>query len=618
VKRGISIGLIVLLLAAAGLLLFIEPTPRIVGRGARALTDGGEADSSSAAGESGPASELAATRVVEDAQGAAAEESLDDATAWPPMKAVRLHVVDAERRFELQHCEVREAAGFPSSLAANLAEPGDANAFARGDSPLDLQPGRSYSSLQTVVVRAEGYAPSSASIDWNAGGDQEIALRTGSTLELVLRGRPDQTSAKISLHRLDTLRRWMERRQESLRDWGDLQPKRLRSELSRLEHAAALLAGPIALGEIGDPALLVALRAGPPQREVAMNARFLQDDVELPGEEVVTIEGLEAGTWCVVVEHGRFMPEAAGAIEIEAPRHRLELPWRVREPPRRVEVTGRLIVDPAWFRDSPRERWTFDLGWAGDPFSIDQRDRLGWTEVTARAVADAPSGTYEFSFERVPGPWLARLDEVRAVIPIDVPSEGAHDLLLRVAPPAEVALTFVDGTSGKEARGVGVHWQPGAAREVFRVQGMRPELHADGRCQFLAPVGELDLWIISDGYGAVSRSIELLPGRNERRIELLPVAQLEAVLKEGDRSMPWTADHQLVILREGERRMSLTMRMSESDPVATFTFDVSGRWFVVLRDLDGYAPVEPIPVDLIAGQTAKIEIPLKKVRRGGP
>src|SRR5262249_54075515 len=143
--------------------------------------------------------------VAEPREPTAPDES-NSAAPWTPRPPVLLHVVDHERGFELKDVEVRSFGGVFIMTPA-LPDDSESTAILRGDSPLTLEDARDRRRAEMTVVRAPGYAPKRLSIDFQQGGDREVALDRGASLEVRVRGRPAGEKARLRLRPLEQVRR---------------------------------------------------------------------------------------------------------------------------------------------------------------------------------------------------------------------------------------------------------------------------------------------------------------------------------------------------------------------------------------------------------------------------
>ena len=370
----------------------------------------------------------------------------------------------------------------------------------------------------------------------------------------------------------------------------------------RLETAGTLL---IELTEY-DPAWNVLVRIKRGQALVGFN----RAELEIETRALTRAESLEPGAYTVTVEQGEwYNPISLGSSEATvSPGHQGRVVVRTRPPAESaqlVPVEGTLQVWPGDFYR--------DIGLSLLPLSEDLKSRQAWVSkfrYQMTKVEDQPS-ELRWNLGRVlPGDYRLTVFPNILEQELSVGPAGFEDL--HVVTPALHPVTIRLKRSGEmdiqRLPLLHVHWKSGSAQgrqiSVRSTEGLDEYTTQLPEGSITAGFGWHPLLWVEDVEGSIR------PGPNLFECVLRQSCCLKVTLFEAGRPLPvdqtWL---KRVIARSVQNSEEQTPRDYDSE-LSRLRFRQAGPHHLVFPDLEGYAPIEPIEVLLVPGQTREVSVPV--------
>ncbi|HEX5135661.1 MAG TPA: hypothetical protein VFY93_01725 [Planctomycetota bacterium] len=280
--------------------------------------------------------------------------------------------------------------------------------------------------------------------------------------------------------------------------------------------------------------------------------------------------------------------------------------------PESVPLAGTIEVAPGWTEEdeAPSSCMTPSVSaWsADDSLDIDPPDEKGrWS------AGDVRPGTYAF-----------RIDAWTWVQAVDVGPQGARDVRLSVPPPCEVVVRLVDETGEPVPSDGEIAWRTRAAGvdeellgSFFAGRDGRTEDPTEpGVYRFRAPQGVLSVWYLDEGDSDEPErqgdaEVELKPGLNQVEVKVGWIFCFDVVLLDDVMPVPVNApiarEVEVAALRGGGAEEEKYTRQNGLRIHVT----KPGRYRITFPDIEGYEPIAPVEVDVVAGTIPKIEIALR-------
>ena len=264
-------------------------------------------------------------------------------------------------------------------------------------------------------------------------------------------------------------------------------------------------------------------------------------ELSVDGRETLLLEGLAPNTYEVSVEVGERsggrLVLAEGKALIRAGVHtpiRLEVAWI--EPVEKVPLGGLLVVPSEW------ELGAFLLSLDRLGASVDGgRDRqkirgpfppVSWMPNAYEWKArDVPPGTYSLSFEGL-----------HHAITVEVPAEGATNVMFEIPPPATVLVQLRAKDTGEALTTGSLYWRsqsgrsaPGRSLATIDFEG------GAGVVEVTVPKGAVSFSARgTEGYGRASKVVEVVAETNRVVLELPRVHRVSFRFRDAETPVPGT------------------------------------------------------------------------------
>jgi hypothetical protein len=196
---------------------------------------------------------------------------------------------------------------------------------------------------------------------------------------------------------------------------------------------------------------------------------------------------------------------------------------------------------------------------------------------------------------------------------IEVGPEGERNAEIRIGEPADVTVKLLDAETGESLEAEApLHWScpwPAGVRSGgLNSADWSPETKL---YHLRAPAGELELSTRPDGYRSNSKLVEARPGKNELTLKLEKGCGFIVSVEEGEKRLPYDLVDKKLHISEVEGSGTVT-GWSGAGEKKRLTLSNPGTYEVTLDKLDGYAPVEPLRIEIRPGQYAEHVVRLRR------
>lgn len=333
------------------------------------------------------------------------------------------------------------------------------------------------------------------------------------------------------------------------------------------------------------------------------------DLVEVEGLPIGTfVATIEIGKWW-------DEPAELGSVEVQVIADvvgQFDLVLQTPEAVTETQVAGTLLVPEQWKLSSFKLRVELEAT-AADGRKIDQS--LDTREMTSLGPESnswsfdfgaLPVGTYLFEFSG-----KTYLNPIEYAVEKEVALNASQNLLIEVPPPGTVQIRLVEVGSGKMSEVSSIHWgsiDPTAkwARSLSNVTvDLERELF-----EFLAPTGSISVGAFGNGYTNLNETLEIGTGLNEFTFELDRDCRLKLQLFDGETRVPLTnhwwpkpthLDGEGKLLYLGRRDDGLLMGLSQP-----------GRYVFVMPALDGFKAIPDQEISLKRGEETLHRVQLER------
>jgi RNA polymerase sigma factor (sigma-70 family) len=318
----------------------------------------------------------------------------------------------------------------------------------------------------------------------------------------------------------------------------------------------------------------------------------------------LVIDGLAAGRWRVAVELGVWEEHAELLAEAEVDLiagAAVTTTLRVNATPADMVATRGTLHVPSGWRDV-RQLVIEAAGRTKARFP-------GWRKLEVAAMEAAadgsrswdagelPDGDYQFT---VAGPdYRGRFR---------VTSRQSNPIAIHVPEPCEVRVRVVDTDSGRVLTEPPEHagWYSELANWNSAVFIVATAPDSDGWYRFQAPPGPVVFSAKPADYLSAEDRFDVGVGDNARVVATRRSSGIELRLLENDARVPWPDELRVeVIGRDGHRvdGERTGERISVREP---------GACTLRIQSLDGYAPVDPIRIDIALGEWQTVDVRLRR------
>lgn len=559
-----------------------------------------------------PVARVSTARVIDD-------DEPDAEAASDPAGPLLLHVVDDATGAELKEAFVFRPprATIPqlnSGLDHATLEP-----LVVGDSPLSLAVPAGRVNRGAIAVRATGYELATLELDWSSGGERWIALRAAGGLDVTLIDPPPERTYELQLWSCADLEIAVQRGRERVERCVGSDPP---AQLSRLQwHYQEAIRRRWLIDETPPRtptrAWGEALRTVPPTRRAAVDAAA-----------TTGVDDLARGGWIVAL----FFADRASAdgsclaavakVAIE-PGRRAALELRPEPLPllRRRRVEGLLRFDRGWLA----------AGMPSLPRSVGVRAlaMLDSGEIHGRRhLLHETSRPEEWRFEAdaiLVGEALCTLPDWHFALRFDVPelAGGAGDVAafveLSVPPPVEITVRVVAAPSDRDLLAAEIDFSGASDRAALVIPPLQGRRNGARPLSWWTPAGCLQVMAErSDGRGSIQWSGEVTANETtELELVTKPHALLEVDLRDGRSRVPPTVEQLLASGVEGKgiERGILSSVGAHDESTAILVIDGEGPALLHLEEPPGYAPIAPLEVELVRGESVRVSVTLERLAR---
>jgi len=503
------------------------------------------------------------------------------------VEPVLLHVRDAATKAELANVTVVVQSEW--SLV-RLDHPGGEHpddVVGRGlRSPVKLSPplvGERRRLIAHYWVGAPGHAWGSASLQFDAGGEETVELEPAAALTVVV---GSELLARARAQEDDPQEKFFHRQRPPPAPQAFL---RLRRRLPDAEDVAKEME---ALRELSadSPGGVVA--------EVAARDGDVRFEGLAPGERLAT---LEVG--------GRTGPSLLIAFA-EVSLHAGEAPTvtLTRTEPRRVALAGTLFVPPSW--DAATIELLLQPSDRRANFAAGPQQAL---PLSSMAAVAARPGLYRWRFEGItPSTYHLSVGDELCSQWIEVGSGGRDDVELVLPEIADVTAHVVDAESGAPVEVFDLLWfsSPESGRQFggrflpLKTRGAgAPALRTASTFTCRCPVGVGRFTVQSAEWQNDDRQpdVELHVGEQQVDVQVRRMIGVVVVFRVDGRTVPWPADSdrpRVSVAPIGEVAQPRSLALIAYDDDARFIVPAPGWYRITVPKLEGFAPVAPIDVDV--------------------
>jgi len=315
-------------------------------------------------------------------------------------------------------------------------------------------------------------------------------------------------------------------------------------------------------------------------------------------------DGLAAGDYVATLVHGRDATVIAWDLAHVAVGRTTEL---ILAPPatstpsagRRVEVDGLIALPP---RVDARD---VELSF------LPAEDGYRRAEVTLAAdeLRPTPEGlAFEATLRPVRYGWEIRAWGLRGEVVLD--DRARQRVVIEPPPFARVDVELLDHVPD-DLVGAHLTWCSPAAARPHGIYWFYEEFDADGRAGFLAPLGPIELSVVTPTHPEVVLRERVADGGTRVAIPLVPATGVRVFAsdaKTGERLEPW---YDLVPLGHGGAIRGWGEPQDGAD--AWVFLDTPGRYRLIADAVFGYAPLAPVEFDVEPGRWSRVDLVFEPV-----
>ncbi len=322
----------------------------------------------------------------------------------------------------------------------------------------------------------------------------------------------------------------------------------------------------------------------------------------LPTGELVA--RVELGPW---YDERIVLAEQAVRIEPGALVHCV-LVLEDHEPPALVQVLGTLRVPTSWDMASPMlfiERVSPTVG--------SDREQMAFHGVRLPKV-EGQLGLFSFDTGGlIPGEHVAMIHELALQIPFTVPEAGLPHLILTVPEPVSVSVLVHDGASGETAKyAEHLSWRtdwPELSGFCPLVTATRTE--GDSAFHVRVPRGPVRFHVSGLHCTQGSAVVDATEGLTVE-LEVRRTATARVDLMAAGKPVAWPSSFPLIVVGIHSGAYSETTGTTQTG--RQFSVTTEDRYRVSLPQIDGFAPLEPLELDMRPGDPEqKVTVELQRL-----
>jgi hypothetical protein len=328
----------------------------------------------------------------------------------------------------------------------------------------------------------------------------------------------------------------------------------------------------------------------------------------LPAQGALHVQALAPGPALVQLEHGEWagateplsvadvvlVAGEARSVTLAAPAGAAALPA--------VALEGRLYLPSAWAREDPRLVLA-RLDAQGAPVE-------GEIVLETAAMDALQPGELRWSAGlQSPGRWLAEVRPLQVRRIFELGASGERELEIRVSEPAELRVSALDAATGEALREGEVRWfvQPPPGLAHWRPASIAAP---GGRASLVLPAGDVHVAVSAPGYAEASETLSLPPGTSEHVVRLQARSELLVVLLDGDETLPYRPGMPIHAREVGGPGRAV--RWARAGEGCLLGLSAPGRYSLEVGELPGFSAPEPREVEVRAGESAEVRIPLAR------
>ena len=410
--------------------------------------------------------------------------------------------------------------------------------------------------FRAYFVRAPGHAWKAAVVNLEEGGTNLVELLPGGDLKVVLEGYDRASDYSVSIE---------------YQGDADLGPGLGRPTSAHPDEHGALLFESVPTG--------------------AWSLRVRLNHEQLWGEEVAQAEA--------VVEAGR-------TTEV-----RLLLP--VIETVQFARMAGVLVVGEGWGEQ--------ELALQIVPRSERGKQRMTTVRLEAEELSpvpgsgEVPGAGRELAWdagELPAGPVHVAVAGVGLARVFELGPGGLENLRIVCPPPAEIELTLLHAATGEvlDVGGISLHGFAGDQVTTHRLLSARAD--DDQVMRFRAAPGSYRFEVQGWRGNQATYALEVGPGHNFLKLELLPPGGVTISFREGERALPARFGLVERIEFEGAEVKPVSQSLTRGKQELSVTLEEPGKYRLHFSKLDGYRPLPPTEVRVEPGEFTELVLQLER------
>ncbi|QDU66155.1 hypothetical protein [Engelhardtia mirabilis] len=332
----------------------------------------------------------------------------------------------------------------------------------------------------------------------------------------------------------------------------------------------------------------------------------------------VTFTGMPVGDLFVTVELGdrsaKPVLQGQGQVEIVAgAMSRLQI---TVERPADVEpapLAGVVVLPPGWELDAK----VLALGLVGGSI-FDPQENFNLDLPAEPRLGTQDEYPFDAGLLR-PGRWVLSIDPLGIAMAVDLPPEGLRDVRFEVGAPGELLVRVVDSQSGLELTPLSLTWHTPRPENSGGFSS-RGAVYDEERGGYVirAPIGELVISALLDGYAAPDETVTVGPGSRVHVLELERLQGVRIVAREGEREFPVNPWKTTVRAIDHEGRMTTAGQTStlggdgSAVGFAAVYVDRPGEYGVTVPAIPGFLPPGERVVEVRAHELTELVIELER------
>ncbi len=333
------------------------------------------------------------------------------------------------------------------------------------------------------------------------------------------------------------------------------------------------------------------------------------NEMKVRGNEPIVYENLAAGEYSVRIELGDWFdsPKRLASQDVIVESNgdvNVDLAFAPIVAAPRARASGILVIPAGW--DLKSYYASVEL-LSGSSDGSDQRHVLQKNDL--KAVAGQP-GSYSFAIPpKEVGQYEFDLSPLGWKQIYDLPPEGRTDLRFELPDPVELTVYVVEETNGEPADVDHVSWNPVWPKGSRGGGSMtQRDPTSPGVFRFNVTRGRINLSCWAAPYMHTSKTFD---PRNttEITLEVARASRASLTLRDGDNTIPWPegAEYDVEPLNGGDGYYNSS---GSGNGVRWFGVSKPGQYRLVLPEINGFEPHEPVEFEMLKGEQINLVIDL--------